>query len=499
MYSKVSISSEKGYGDNRYPYLLKVFTVFSTLALIAILLLVSAGIYGIYNNHIIHDAEADSINICLMLLEQEKETLLLRDSERRARIFVSREDFPGLDQRIRKFLYPLDIVKIKVFSKENEIVYSTDHTIINKIDRGNEELERSLKGEVVSKLETKEEVWDLAGEEKTDLDLVETYLPIRDRDNKIIGSFEVYVDVTRYREEVKRVMILSVAVIFIVLICVFGFFFLLMKRATGTIQRLTEKEKQLAAAEAVADMERRKAQELSKAYRELKETQNMLIQTEKMSAIGQLASGIVHDINNPLLLIKGRIELLDKSKLTDETARALETIMVQSQRIQTMVNRLLSYSKKREPVIEPLEINQLLQSIPQLLSYYPEFKKIVWKEQLQENLPLVKGDFCQLQEVFINLGLNACQAMSAGDEILIITRYNETQKCVEASVKDTGPGINQEQLDKLFEPFFTTKEKGTGLGLTICRKIIEQHKGRIEVESAPGKGTTITVKLPVED
>ena len=487
------------YRDKRYPYLLRVFTIFSALGLIAILLLVSSGIYWIYSNHIFYDAEADSINIGTMLLEQERKALLSHDSEGRARIFISKEDLPGLDQRIRKFLHPLEIVKIKVYSEDREIVYSTDHTIIGKIDSSNERLERALKGEVNSKLETKEEVRDLVGEEKSDLDLVETYLPVKGRDNKIIGSFEVYIDVTRYREEVKRVMILSAAVVLVVLICVFGFLFLLMRRATGAIQRLTEKEKQLAAAEAAADMERKKAQELGEAYRELKETQSMLIQAEKMSAVGQLASGIVHDINNPLLVIKGRIELLDKSELSDKTAGTLDTIMAQAQRIQIIANRLHSFFRKEKPVVEALDLNQLLQTIPQPLSYYPAFRKIVWKEQLQKGLPLVKGDSSQLQEVFVNLGLNACQEMSDGGEILIVTRYNETKKCVEVLVKDTGPGIDQKHLDKLFEPFFTTKEKGTGSGLAICRKIIELHKGKIEVKSGIGQGTTFTLSLPTED
>ena len=144
-------------------------------------------------------------------------------------------------------------------------------------------------------------------------------------------------------------------------------------------------------------------------------------------------------------------------------------------------------------------LNQLLQSIAPLLNYYPEFKKISWSEQLQEPLPLVKGDFNQLQEVFVNLGLNACQAMPHGGEVAVITKYNKGDKYAEILVKDAGEGMSDEQMQKLFDPFFSTKEKGTGLGLAICRNIVDLHKGRIEVESALGQGTTFTVRLPVAD
>ena len=146
-----------------------------------------------------------------------------------------------------------------------------------------------------------------------------------------------------------------------------------------------------------------------------------------------------------------------------------------------------------------MDLNELLQSILPLVSYYPQFKKITWKEQFQKDLPAVKGDFNQLQEVFVNLGLNACQAIPDWGELTITTRYNKGESHVEVLVSDTGQGMDDEQLQKLFDPFFSTKEKGTGLGLSICRNIIDLHKGSIEVKSAPGKGTTFTVRLPVAD
>jgi len=221
-----------------------------------------------------------------------------------------------------------------------------------------------------------------------------------------------------------------------------------------------------------------------------------MIQSEKMAAVGQLASGVAHEMNNPLLVVLGRLDLLEEDKLSEELTKTLDIIKNQAQRMRSIVDRLLSYSRKKQPDTKPLDLNKLLESISPLLSYHPEFKKITWKQQLGKSLPLIKGDFNQIQEVFVNLGLNACQAMTSGGEVKIITSYNKKNKYVEVQVKDTGAGMGDEQLQKLFDPFFSTKDKGTGLGLAICHNIIESHKGTIDVGSKKGTGTTFTIKLP---
>ena len=238
---------------------------------------------------------------------------------------------------------------------------------------------------------------------------------------------------------------------------------------------------------------------VAKDMTEKKKMEQQMIQSEKMAAVGQLASGVAHEINNPLLVILGRLELLDVEKLSKGVVKALNIVKTQAQRIRTLADGLLSYSKEKKPDIKPLDLNQLMKSITPLLGYYPEFKKILWKEEFQKGLPKVKGDFNQLQELFLNLGLNACQAMLSGGKVTIITRYDKGDRYVEVLVKDTGEGMTDEQMQRLFDPFFSTKEKGTGLGLAICRNIIERHKGNIEVESAIGKGTVFTIKLPVAD
>jgi len=235
---------------------------------------------------------------------------------------------------------------------------------------------------------------------------------------------------------------------------------------------------------------------MAKDMTEKKKMELQMIQSEKMAAVGQLASGVAHEMNNPLLVVLGRLDLLEEDKLSEELTKTLDIIKNQAQRMRSIVDRLLSYSRKKQPDTKPLDLNKLLESISPLLSYHPEFKKITWKQQLGKSLPLIKGDFNQIQEVFVNLGLNACQAMTSGGEVKIITSYNKKNKYVEVQVKDTGAGMGDEQLQKLFDPFFSTKDKGTGLGLAICHNIIESHKGTIDVGSKKGTGTTFTIKLP---
>jgi len=148
--------------------------------------------------------------------------------------------------------------------------------------------------------------------------------------------------------------------------------------------------------------------------------------------------------------------------------------------------------------MDTINLNDVLKTIHPLLAYYPEFQKIIWKEQLCPDLPGINGDFNQLQELFLNLSLNACQAMPEGGTIIIGSTKTK-DNMVQVSVKDTGIGIAKESLNKLFLPFFTTKDNGTGLGLALCHSIVEAHRGSISADSIPGAGTVFTVGFPVQE
>jgi len=230
---------------------------------------------------------------------------------------------------------------------------------------------------------------------------------------------------------------------------------------------------------------------------ERKRIEAQVIENEKMAAMGQLTAGVAHEISNPLLVILGRIDMLamDEEKLSPPVKKTIDIITAQAKRMRIIVDRLLSYSHKKPVSKDVVGINDILKTIPPLVAYYPEFHKIVWKEDLCEGLAKIKGDFNQLQEVFLNLVINACQAMPDGGT-LTISSSKPDGEFVYVRVKDTGSGVKQEDMGKLFLPFFTTKDIGTGLGLSLCYSVVESHGGSIEVESEVDKGAVFTVKIP---
>ncbi len=237
-------------------------------------------------------------------------------------------------------------------------------------------------------------------------------------------------------------------------------------------------------------------------FEELKTTQAQLFQSEKLATMGQLASSMAHEIHNPLAVISGEAQLLlaGNQPQDPQTKEFLQDIVKQCKRAEEITDRLLNFSrgaKSTQPTL--LDMNEVLVESLKLVEHQVRMESITLVKQLAEALPAVKGNRTQIQEIFLNLALNACQAMKEreGARLEVATRRNG--KFVEVSFADTGPGISPENLRRIFDPFFTTKATGTGLGLFICDRIIREHRGKIQVESEVGKGTTFTVKLPLAE
>jgi len=251
--------------------------------------------------------------------------------------------------------------------------------------------------------------------------------------------------------------------------------------------------------------------ELENALKTLKETQSQLIQVEKMAAVGQLAAGVAHELNNPLGGILGYSQFaLEKishkpiSQFTEEDTTSflqyLKDIEQQTKRCRSIIQSLLKFSRaSAKEEFEPTDVNSVIEETLVFIRHQVEKNKVKLVERLEEPLPLIKGHPSQLQQVFTNLILNAVQAMPGGGTLTITTRVREDTKTVEVSFADTGVGIPEENLDKIFEPFFTTKKvgEGTGLGLSVSYGLIKNHKGEIKVKSRKGEGTTFTVILPI--
>ncbi len=241
----------------------------------------------------------------------------------------------------------------------------------------------------------------------------------------------------------------------------------------------------------------------SSLYRQLQETQSQLIQAEKMSALGQLAGGLAHEINNPLSGILGLTQLvLENLPQDSQNYSDLKEIEKAVFRCKKIIVSLLSFSRQEKTHMEPVSINEAIEETLTLCARQMELKHIKIVRQLAPGLPLVNADFQQLMQVFLNIFTNARDAMPDGGELTIATSLLKTpagDEMLMTSVTDTGPGIPRDILGRIFDPFFTTKPvgKGTGLGLSVCIGIIDRHNGTIKAHSAPGKGTTFTISLPV--
>ena len=226
-------------------------------------------------------------------------------------------------------------------------------------------------------------------------------------------------------------------------------------------------------------------------------TRRQITQSEKLASIGRLASGIAHEINNPLTSILTFAHLLREKEPADkQDTEDLDLIIHETKRAADIVQGLLDFARERPAVKEPLSMNDVVRRTVRLIRNQKLFRGVTIEEQLSSDLPAVNGDTNRLQQVVLNLCLNAREAMEEGGTIGVATRTKEGEVVLE--VRDTGHGIKSEDLEQIFEPFFSTKPvgQGTGLGLSVTYGIVDQHGGRIEVASEEGKGTTFTVLLP---
>ncbi len=239
--------------------------------------------------------------------------------------------------------------------------------------------------------------------------------------------------------------------------------------------------------------------QLAANLEKLRHSQAQLLQAGKMVAIGELAAGVAHEINNPLAVILGFAQGLERrtANVGDQFKVPVSSIVRETLRCKNFVQELLIFSRTAKKTTESVDVNELIRATIVLLEARARTQGIAIVQDLAEPTPVIEANRTQLQQVLVNLGTNAMDAMRAGGKLTIRTRRNG-QDDFYLEVADTGEGIPDEVKPRIFDPFFTTKEvgKGTGLGLSLVYEILQQHQGAISVESDLGRGTTMTVRLP---
>jgi two-component system, NtrC family, sensor kinase len=341
---------------------------------------------------------------------------------------------------------------------------------------------------------------------------ITAYKPIKDPDGKIIGAIYIGLLEKPFQYPQKIILLffiiaLSITALFSVLVIYFY-----TKMMMRPIERVIKISKRIMGGDLSARTIMRPkgelgvlcktidqmAESMEEQVSKIQEDSRMqIMQSEKLASVGRLAAGVAHEINNPLTGVLTFAHFLKEKKTNDESDQHdIDVIIQETTRVRDIIRGLLDFARQSPPVKAMTNVNETIQQLLMLIKGQKEFRSISIKEEYGEKLPQILADKNQLQQVFLNLILNAGEAITGQGSITINTSVKS--KHILISIKDTGCGISEEDMYKIFDPFFTTKPvgKGTGLGLSVSYGIIQQHGGEIKCESKQNEGTTFNIYLP---
>ena len=345
---------------------------------------------------------------------------------------------------------------------------------------------------------------------------ITAYEPIRDPAGAAIGILYVGILEQKYVDIQRRTIFVFLGITVAGTLMALTLSYFLSRNITGSINQLVTASRELAHGNLDTRLELRSNDELhdladtfnfmasalKKRDEKLKEfATRKIMESERLAVVGQLAAGVAHEINNPLQGIVTYSHLLMEKMDRDNPGRpSVEKIVTQANRCRNIIRGLLDFSRPRKPDTRPCSVNGLLHECVSLVGNQAAFQNIEIVQNLREDLPPVVVDPSQIQQVFMNLIINAAEAINGTGRLTLATRYDAAGQQVEVEFTDSGHGIKPEDMERIFDPFFTTKEAGhgTGLGLAISYGIVWENHGTISVESEPGRGATFTVRLPVK-
>ncbi len=439
----------------------------------------------------------------------------------------------SISQAVETVSAGVSVLKIKIYNLEGLTVYSSDPSEIGENKTNNPGFFSAARlGRAVSKLTFRDELSAFEGTVQH-WDLVESYLPIRQADGPVEGVFELYTDVTPLLAGIKRSTV-NLAVGFL---SVFGalyvILFLIVRRADLTIKEqyadITEKnallehevrarEKAQEALEKVHDglelriTERTRAlteeiAERERAEDETRRHRDELAHVGRVSIMGEMATSLAHELNQPLTVISGRIQLCtDRLRAEkwkpEQLLDAMEQVSEQADRATQIIRHIREFVSKGEPEKQAVDVNEVIRGIADLLCSDARGYGAGIQLKLNQASPVVNANPVQLQQVILNLAHNGLEAMNDEDsrpaEIMIET-FAPRNGAVEIAVRDEGRGICAKNIDRVFDPFFTTKTDGLGMGLAISRSIIEAHGGRLWATSDGETGAVFHFTLPIAE
>jgi signal transduction histidine kinase len=386
-----------------------------------------------------------------------------------------REQSELMDKIVQNAIHGFNVDLVNVYDIGKGVVaYSTDPDLIGKKVIESLGYKRAIQGERSSGLiSTRDEFWglgiDFMGGKKT----LRTYIPFRVENPYtgligIGGVFELIQDMGKQYESIVKFQYL----IFGLSILIMGLIFLALLLIVQKAERMIDQRAQ-----------------------EQRELESQLHLAERLAALGQMVAGISHEIKNPLGIIRSTAELLGEMPDASDTQRRLSgVIKEESTRLNQIVTEFLDFARPQEPNLQECQLEEIIEKNLSFIRPELEKKGIQVQDNLNGRSFRLRADHDLLYRAFLNILINAIHSMQDGGTIDI--KVEEGRDAYRVEIEDTGCGISKENEDKIFNPFFTTKEKGSGLGLSIVRKIIEGHRGTIGIESIEGQGTKVQVQLP---
>jgi len=386
--------------------------------------------------------------------------------------------FKRLDTVVRNTTEGLNVSSVTIYdSKENIISYSTISDEIGLRDMGGKEYERALKGFNSSLLISKASLLNLLPGSDPISSKLMTYIPFRrenplsEQTEDIMGVTKVVLDLSADMEAILR---LQFTIIVASILIMGSLFFILIQIVT-------------------------KADQINEARaQERRRLEDKLNQTERLATLGEMVASVSHEIKNPLGIVRSTAEILNK-RLKDQapgSKHLAEIIITETSRLDDIVREFLDFARPQVPQLTETQINELIMKVEEFMQ--PEFnnRQITIENNFAVDLKPVHIDQNLLYRAFLNLFVNAVQAMPDGGPLSVSPSLSTTEKKkIVVMIRDTGIGIAEEKLSIIFTPFYTDKNRGTGLGLAIAKNIIEQHEGSITVESEVGNGSTFFITL----
>ncbi len=387
----------------------------------------------------------------------------------------NREQFERMDTVVRSTMHSFKAETVNIYSMDNEVSYSFDKYLIGRKNYGGTGYLQAKSGKWNSRLVQRGNFMQILLGFPKEVRLI-TFAPLRWEPQlgkitgPVLGVVEIVQDLSGDYKTIFQIQILVVITCTVLMGALFVVLVFVVKRGEGIIQKRA--------------MERLRLKE-------------RLAHAERLSSMGEMAAGISHEIRNPLGIIRSSAELLKKKIAKIDPQNTFPDIIVEeANRLNRIITDFINYAKPREPNMTLCRLEEIIDKNITFLEAQNKEQGCVIKKNFQNHLPEIMADSTMLYQSFLNILINAMQAMPDGGRILVEISSND--HWVTVHFDDEGQGIPSENLDKIWDPFFTTKDQGTGLGLGIVKNIVESHGGGVQIVNRPVRGTRVTIELPVK-